>query len=178
MVVIVKLSGLVMRLVLIIRNKRSRSNQKLPSCLSVTCTHEKKQLPRARSSKQYAAGRGWVEEEHAHGAGRRQRQPPPRPRCSGRQSLCEFHARDAAPAEPSCHHSHGPPLGLGRRGYSSSTGVRGGESAWDSTGDRAQGGFSSPAWAMRWCDPGLPADLKMISVIAGELCWYWPDLSP
>ena len=30
-------------------------------------------------------------------------------------------------------------------GHSSSTGVRGGENAWDSTGDRAQGGFTSPA---------------------------------
>ena len=30
-------------------------------------------------------------------------------------------------------------------GHSTSTGMRGAESAWDSTGDRAQGGFASPA---------------------------------
>ena len=38
--------------------------------------------------------------------------------------------------------------------------VGGRERAWDSTGDRAQGGFTSPAWALGCCDPGLAADLS------------------
>ena len=36
----------------------------------------------------------------------------------------------------------------------------GGENVWDSTGDRAQGRFTSPACAPGGCDPGLAADLS------------------
>ena len=44
---------------------------------------------------------------------------------------------------------------------SSSTGVREAENARDSTGGRAQGGFTSPVRALvGWCDPGLAADLS------------------
>ena len=35
----------------------------------------------------------------------------------------------------------------------------GSENAWDSTGNRAQGGFTSPAWELGWRDPGLAADV-------------------
>ena len=45
-------------------------------------------------------------------------------------------------------------------GHSSSTGMREGENAWGSTGDRAQGRFISLARELRWCDPGLAADLR------------------
>ena len=45
-------------------------------------------------------------------------------------------------------------------GHSGSTGMRrGGARAWDSTSDRAQSGFTSRAWALGWCNPGLAADL-------------------
>ena len=45
--------------------------------------------------------------------------------------------------------------------------MRGAESAWDSTGDRAQGGFTSRRERRGGCDPGLAADLsKLMSVFA------------
>jgi len=44
-------------------------------------------------------------------------------------------------------------------GHSTSTGMQGAENARDSTGDRAQGGFTSPL-LLGWCDSGLAADLS------------------
>ena len=53
--------------------------------------------------------------------------------------------------------------------------VRRGESAWDLTGDQAQGGFTSPALALGWCDPGLVAGLRSTRLTA-DFGGFWRTL--